>query len=240
MHLLEQVCDGLGIDKKKNYARLRSMFSRFGMPLKPENHKRTLAYRVWTPGNSKSKSFNAFHSKFKKNSSEDKVSCSDFNHIDDASHGPYQTYLEYNHSISKSDLANRGEEEDTETNTEISPGSFGDDKTKHRLPCSEQELVHDPSDTTPGKELVLVNSDIETNVSPSGTKHPALRKAHTNSSPSLTPNSLRREQWILERLQVFDIILATLNTYTRKMTYFFVLLLKTFNTHPWFLISFSG
>ncbi|XP_044496277.1 uncharacterized protein LOC123218747 isoform X2 [Mangifera indica] len=196
-----EVCDGLGIDKKKNYARLRSMFSRFGMPLKPENHKRTLAYRVWTPGNSKSKSFNAFHSKFKKNSSEDKVSCSDFNHIDDASHGPYQTYLEYNHSISKSDLANRGEEEDTETNTEISPGSFGDDKTKHRLPCSEQELVHDPSDTTPGKELVLVNSDIETNVSPSGTKHPALRKAHTNSSPSLTPNSLRREQWILERLQ---------------------------------------
>ncbi|KAJ0006939.1 hypothetical protein Pint_29068 [Pistacia integerrima] len=211
-----EVCDRLGLDKKKNYARLRSMFSRFGMPLQPENHKRTLAYRVWAPGNSNSNSFNAFHSKLKKNNSKNEVSHIDISHLDDASHGPDQTFLEYNHSTSKGDFANPGEEKDIETNTEIPSGSFGDDKTNHMLPCPEQELVHDPSDTAPGGELVLVHSEIETNVSPSETKHPALRKALTNPSPSLTPNSLRREKWILERLQVFDIITPTLNTYTRK------------------------
>jgi len=41
----------LGLNNKRNYYRLTNMVSRFGLHLQAGSHKRSMLYRVWTPGN---------------------------------------------------------------------------------------------------------------------------------------------------------------------------------------------
>ncbi|KAJ4717806.1 B-block binding subunit of TFIIIC [Melia azedarach] len=177
-----EVCERLGIDKKKNYSRFCNMFSRFRMHLQAENHKKTVAFRVWTSGNSNPRSSNAFLSKLNL----------DVSNLDDDSCGPAQTFLENNPSAAGGDFANPGDKNDVETNTEIS---------------HEQELLYEPSGMAAEGELVLSSMAVEANESPAETKLVALPKPVMNPSPSLTPNYLRREQRILERLQDDKIIL---------------------------------
>ncbi|XP_021293853.1 uncharacterized protein LOC110423806 isoform X2 [Herrania umbratica] len=68
------VCERLGIDKKRSYSRFFNMFSRFGMHLQAESHKKTTAYRVWTSGNANPKSSNAFLIKPKNPHDENEIS----------------------------------------------------------------------------------------------------------------------------------------------------------------------
>ncbi|KAJ8755986.1 hypothetical protein K2173_024531 [Erythroxylum novogranatense] len=60
-----EVCGRLGLDKKRNYPRFQNMVSRFGMHLQAENHKRTVAFRVWTSRTCNSEASNVFQSKSK-------------------------------------------------------------------------------------------------------------------------------------------------------------------------------
>lgn len=200
-----QVCDRLGIDKKKNYSRFCNMFSRFGMHLQAENHKKTVAFRVWTSGNSNSRSSNAFLSKLNV----------DIDNLDDVSHGAAQTFLENDHSTSGGDTANPGHKTDTEINTGTCCASFGEGENNCIVSCPDQELVHEPSGMAAEGEFDLVSTAMKKNVSPAETKVLAPSKPLKNPSPFLTPNYLRREQRILERLQVF--YLPSLNAYIRLL-----------------------
>lgn len=58
---LTEVCKRLKLNNKRNYSRLLSMVSRFGMHLQAETHNRSLHYRVWTPGNFTDGSSNFLH-----------------------------------------------------------------------------------------------------------------------------------------------------------------------------------
>ncbi|KAL5757388.1 hypothetical protein ACOSP7_019999 [Xanthoceras sorbifolium] len=144
-----EVCDRLGIENKKNYSRFCNMFSRFGMHLQAENHKRTVAFRVWTSENSNSKSSNAFLSKKKIVDGENEIFYFDSGNPDDVSRKPAQTFLHCDPSTSEGFFATPGETNDAETNIEISHCSFGNDKTNHMLPCpgNLQESIHEPSGT---------------------------------------------------------------------------------------------
>lgn len=199
------MCERLGIDKKKNYSRFCNMFSRFRMHLQAENHKKTVAFRVWTSGNSNPRSSNAFLSKLNL----------DVSNLDDDSCGPAQTFLENNPSAAGGDFANPGDKNDVETNTEIS---------------HEQELLYEPSGMAAEGELVLSSMAVEANESPAETKLVALPKPVMNPSPSLTPNYLRREQRILERLQVFYVIPFTVCSHKGNSSCFFFLLNSFFNS----------
>lgn len=194
-----QVCDRLGIDKKKSYSRFCSMFSRFGMHLQAENHKKTVAFRVWTSRNSNSRSSNAFLSKLH----------NDISNLDDDSNGPAQAFLENDHSTSGDDIANPGDKTDFEINTEASHASFGEGENNHVVLCPEQELLHEQSGMAAEGEFDIASTAMETNVSQAETKILALSKPPTSPSPFLTPNYLRRQQRILERLQVFYVIAFT-------------------------------
>lgn len=197
--MLVQVCDRLGIDKKKNYSRFCNMFSRFGMHLQAENHKKTVAFRVWTSRNSNSRSSNAFLSNLNV----------DMCNLDDVSHGPAQTFLENDHSTSGGDTTNPGHKTDNEINTETSRPSFEEGENNHIVSCPEQELLHEPSGMAAEGEFDLVSTAVKKKVSRAETKILALSKPLTNPSPFLTPNYLRREQRILERLQVFYFVAFT-------------------------------
>ncbi|KFK36232.1 hypothetical protein AALP_AA4G095200 [Arabis alpina] len=55
-----EVCDRLGIDKKKSYSRLYSICLKVGMHLQAESHKKTRVFRVWTSRNAGSESSDLF------------------------------------------------------------------------------------------------------------------------------------------------------------------------------------
>ncbi|KAL5728992.1 hypothetical protein ACHQM5_002006 [Ranunculus cassubicifolius] len=68
-----EVCKRLGLDNKRNYSRLLSIISRFGMHLQAENCNRTVHYRVWTSGNFPGETSNNVHGKSEYSQSHQKV-----------------------------------------------------------------------------------------------------------------------------------------------------------------------
>ncbi|KAG7997439.1 hypothetical protein I3843_01G211400 [Carya illinoinensis] len=94
-----ELCKRLGIDNKKNYNRLVNMFSRFGMELQAENHKKCVVYRVWTSRNFSSGPANAFLNKSKNVFDENKVSNLHVGNLD-ASKRSAHTFSEYDPSTS--------------------------------------------------------------------------------------------------------------------------------------------
>ncbi|XWS16178.1 hypothetical protein CRYUN_Cryun34aG0062700 [Craigia yunnanensis] len=93
------VCERLGIDKKRSYCRFFNMFSRFGMHLQAESHKKTTAYRVWTSGNSNPNSSNAFFIKSK--NANDEIEISNLDVVNsEVPDGSNQNFLECDPSTS--------------------------------------------------------------------------------------------------------------------------------------------
>ncbi|KAI9162251.1 hypothetical protein LWI28_025385 [Acer negundo] len=169
-----EVCDRLGIENKKNYSRLCNMFTRFGMHLQAENHKRTVAFRVWTSGNSNLKSSNPFISNSKIVDGENEISYLDSGNPDDVPHKPAQRY---GHSTSEGDFATLGEKKDTEINIEIPHGSFGNGRTNHMLPCpgNLQESIREPSGTDlKDGQVDVINTPILNSTSNSSTTNGEL------------------------------------------------------------------
>ncbi|GAV82693.1 B-block_TFIIIC domain-containing protein [Cephalotus follicularis] len=199
-----EVCERLGIDKKRNYSRFCNMFSRFGMHLQAENHKRTVAFRVWTSGNSNPESSGASSSLSKVVHCEHNTSYLDDGNLDLPDKSP-QPRLEYDHSIFGGDFASPVKNNDSEADADISHVSPGDGKANQLLLChgSLQELSPEQRDA----ELDIVCEGLETNVVPSATPSLAFLKSatsgvfQTNPCQALTTDAARREQRILERLQ---------------------------------------
>lgn len=206
-----EVCKRLGIDNKKNYNRLVNMFSRFGMNLQAENHKKCMIYRVWTPGNFGPESANAFLSKSKDVLDENKFSNIHVGNLD-ASKGSALICSEHDPSTSEGDVASPGKIINRQIDTELSHGSPGDGDSNHMLICPSNPLF-EPRDTVSGAELNIVSTELETNVDSSETPPPAALKPLTSGSFQrypclpLTADSARREKRILERLQEEKFIL---------------------------------
>ncbi|KAB2085857.1 hypothetical protein ES319_A05G426300v1 [Gossypium barbadense] len=199
------VCERLGIDKKRSYSRFFNMFSRFGMHLQAESHKKTTAYRVWTSGNS-CKSSNAFLIKSKNADDEKQISNLDVGHsgVPDELN---QNLLEYNPSASASDSFTPLKVNDLENGTEISCGSPGE--TNHIVLYSDntQGLPTEQSNTACEAELDLVSTESQICAAPPQPigldllRPPDSGSYQTYSSQVLTADGARREQRMLGRLQ---------------------------------------
>ncbi|GMI73201.1 hypothetical protein like AT1G17450 [Hibiscus trionum] len=206
------VCERLGIDKKRSYSRFFNMFSRFGMHLQAESHKKTTAYRVWTSGNSYCKSSNAFFIKSKDADGEKQISSLDRGHSE-APDELKQNLIEYNPSTSAVSSFTPVRVNDIENDTEISCGSPGE--TNHIVLYSDnaQRLLSENSNTPQDAELdsVIIESQIcASQPQPIGLD--LLRPSdsgsyQTYSSQVLTADGARREQRILGRLQEEKFIL---------------------------------
>ncbi|KAK6264270.1 hypothetical protein SCA6_019704 [Theobroma cacao] len=200
------VCERLGIDKKRSYSRFFNMFSRFGMHLQAESHKKTTAYRVWTSGNANPKSSNAFLIKPKNPHDENEISSFDVGNSE-VPEGSNQNFIEYDPSTSGGNFSTPMKVNDMENHTETSCGSLGE--TNHIVVYSDnmQEFPSEQSNTAFDAELDLVSAESEIHPTPSKSTCCALLKPPDSGSRQryacqvLTADGARREQRILERLQ---------------------------------------
>ncbi|XVF86888.1 hypothetical protein PTKIN_Ptkin18bG0077000 [Pterospermum kingtungense] len=194
------VCERLGIDKKRSYSRFFSMFSRFGMHLQAENHKKTTVYRVWTSGNSNSKLSNAFLIKSKNANDENDIFNLDIVNSE-VPDGVNQNFLEHDPSTSAGSFSTPVKVNDRETDTEISCGSPIETNNIDNM----REFPTERSNTALDKlDLVSRGSEIHASL-PESTclallKPPESGSCQTYSSQVLTADGARREQRILERL----------------------------------------
>ncbi|KAG6733311.1 hypothetical protein I3842_01G220300 [Carya illinoinensis] len=205
-----ELCKRLGIDNKKNYNRLVNMFSRFGMELQAENHKKCVVYRVWTSRNFSSGPANAFLNKSKNVFDENKVSNLHVGNLD-ASKRSAHTFSEYDPSTSdcvacpEGDVAHPGKMINIEVDTELSQRSPRDVDVDQMHVCLDN-LLDEPR-TVSNAELKMVSTGMETSVTSLETPPPSVVKPLNSGSYqrypclTLTVDGARREQRILERLQ---------------------------------------
>ncbi|KAL4366827.1 hypothetical protein GQ457_05G023790 [Hibiscus cannabinus] len=200
------VCERLGIDKKRSYSRFFNMFSRFGMHLQAESHKKTTAYRVWTSGNSYCKSSNAFLIKSKNSDDEKQISNLDCGHSevpDESNHN----LIDYNPSTSAGGSFTHVKVNDMENDTEISCGSLGETNQIVLYSDYARSLPSEQSNTAQDAELDLIRIESQICASPpQPIGHDLLTPAdsgsyQTFSSQVLTADGARREQRVLGRLQ---------------------------------------
>lgn len=192
------------------------MLSKFGMHLQEENHKRTTAYRVRTSANSNSKSSNAFLNISESPHHKNDTSSLDNDNSNNVSHGGALAFLEYDHSTSQGDIATTEQKDNMEADNNVTHGS-SEDGNPQGLELSGKAVAGESNLENKAMEIV-----------PSETKHLTLLNLHPSPSLSLTPDGLRRERRILERLQVSCIIQFCIS-YTRKMPHVSFFWLNLFN-----------
>lgn len=193
-----EICKRLGIDNKKNHNRLVSMFSRFGMDLQAENHKKCVAYRVWTPGRRNPESANAFSNK-PNVANDDRISTGIFDKLV-ALDRPSNNYPESDPSNLTGGIDTPKKMKIRETNTEISSGSSKD--TEANLLSNNSQVTLLESRDEGG--LDIVSAEMGRNIVLLETPPVALKPFSSGSHrrhPSLTVDSMRREKKLLERLQ---------------------------------------
>ncbi|KAG5536532.1 hypothetical protein RHGRI_024082 [Rhododendron griersonianum] len=177
---ITEICKRLGINNKRYYRRLRTMFSRFGMPLQVENHNRGLAYRVWTSENFNLEASNKFVSKPENVSNENGT----YNPPD----GNLARHEKSAQAIPELDLwtSNVNIEYDGKAHEVIEP------ELSHASPSNELQVV----------SAVAVSNVATVETSSLDLSTPRRRQSY-EKYPCLTStaSSVRREQWILLRLQ---------------------------------------
>ncbi|KAL5579539.1 hypothetical protein UlMin_011981 [Ulmus minor] len=195
-----EVCKRLGIDNKKNHNRLVNMFTRFGMYLQAENHKKCLVYRVWTPGRRNPDSANKIPDK--------SIAVNDSNvHLGnlDSLDMSAEAFLGYDLSVSTGDTSSPKKFKDSENNTDLSVGSPKNTES-NLLSSNSQRLLLESGNKLSDSGLDLVSIEMETNSGPLETP-PSMLKPHSSGSNQrypcllLTVDGARREKIILERLQ---------------------------------------
>lgn len=205
----KQVVERLGISNKKNYNRLATMWSRFGLSVQPEMQKKAMAYRLRTSEEHNSGLANAFHNK-SENANENKTAdlCVGSPNALDRS-GRNQTHSAYDCSTLKGDTASPGNVEHRDINTEPSNGypRFSESNQILLSPENPQLKFLEPRDTTDS----LLSTAMEINVTSAETLPVVLKPLGSGSDPrypclSLSEDSTRREKRILQRLQVLFII----------------------------------
>ncbi|CAH2037163.1 unnamed protein product [Thlaspi arvense] len=210
-----EVCERLGIDKKKSYSRLHSICSRVGMHLQAESHKKTRVFRVWTSRNAGSESSDLFPEKAETISRADNIPVNDF----DTSHGTgglSQTLIEHSLAVFDVDLATPARLTDSESNSGalnfVTPGRLtGSESNSGVLDCSPsnakgrnvltcrnlQESFHEIGDkvvdAAMGSPELALSEMNHLNL-------PKLGKSKVHQSHPITVENARRERRILERL----------------------------------------
>lgn len=204
-----EVCQRLGINSKANYNRFLNMFSRFGMHLQAESHKRGMAYRVWTAGNFNPVSSNAFPDKSENIFNENGVSNPHVVGYMDLHQKSAQTIQELDPSTLKTDNTTHGKTKNREIEPEPSQIFPGDGECNQMLLCpsNPQEFNHEKKDPVPDAEPDLESKAIEANDALPETSPLALSKSQGPQQGSrrrrlaLTAISAQKEQRILEWLQ---------------------------------------
>ncbi|XP_062087799.1 uncharacterized protein LOC133794533 isoform X2 [Humulus lupulus] len=196
-----KVCRRLGIDNKKNHDRLVSMFSRFGMDLQAENHKKCIVYRVWSPGRRNLQSSNAFPSEPNLSNmvNDNRLSNVDIVNLDTPDRST-EKYSEYGPLVLTGCISSP----EKVRSTDVSRGS-PQDATESNLLCNNsQEILTESKDTFSNTGLDLVSTEMETSLASSETSI-ALKPLDSESNRRypclLTVENARREKIILERLQ---------------------------------------
>ncbi|XP_002521337.2 uncharacterized protein LOC8284661 isoform X1 [Ricinus communis] len=200
-----EVCGRLGLDRKRNDSRLHNLFSRFGMHVQAENHKKTVAFRVWTPENSTPKESNAFLDK-----SKSVLGGNDHTLIVgncDVPDGSTEALVEYNHSAVEIDFATSKKPNDNkEIEAEPCNGSPDNDQTNHELLSPEKvpEFFIEPDDATSNAKIGRVSAGRDTD--PASSETTLLKLPDSGSYQAypylpLTVDGALREQRIVERLQ---------------------------------------
>ncbi|KAM1359438.1 hypothetical protein ACFX2F_046420 [Malus domestica] len=199
-----EVVERLGISNKKNYNRLATMWSRFGLSVQPEMQKKAMAYRLRTSEEHNSGSANAFHNK-SENANENKTAdlCVGSPNALDRS-GRNQTHSAYDCSTLKGYTASPGNVEHRDINTEPSNGypRFSESNQILLSPENTQLKFLEPRDMTDN----LLSTAMEINGTSAETLPAVLKPLGSGSDPrypclSLSEDSTRREKRILQRLQ---------------------------------------
>ncbi|KAG7646645.1 B-block binding subunit of TFIIIC [Arabidopsis thaliana x Arabidopsis arenosa] len=210
-----EVCERLGIDKKKSYSRLYSICLKVGMHLQAESHKKTRVFRVWTSGNAGSECSDRFPEKAENRSWENNVPINDFGTPHDTG-GLTQTSIEHSIAISDADFATPARLTDSENNSGVlhfaTPGRLTDSESNSGVPdCSPsdakrrhvltrrnlQESFHEICDKV--VDTAMGSPDLAlSEMNHLAPPKPAKPKVH-QPQPITVENS-RRERRILERL----------------------------------------
>ncbi|KAM7264039.1 hypothetical protein ACFE04_001722 [Oxalis oulophora] len=196
---LLEVCERLGIDKKKNYARFCNMISRFGMHVQAENYKKTPAYRVWTSKNPYIESSSVFSNKLEVINGENIIL-----NVDHSNLGHYgigaKKFPAYNQSTFEGGgLASPEKWDCSDVDGETLHGSPRDSETNHSLLC-RSNLLKPPqeqgeSGTGCEGELALVSTEKQTNgpSSETGFSIPSKPVDSGVNQAKLTADAARRE-----------------------------------------------
>lgn len=169
------------------------------MDLQAENHKKCVAYRVWTPGRRNPESANAFSNK-PNVANDDRISTGIFDKLV-ALDRPSNNYPESDPSNLTGGIDTPKKMKIRETNTEISSGSSKD--TEANLLSNNSQVTLLESRDEGG--LDIVSAEMGRNIVLLETPPVALKPFSSGSHrrhPSLTVDSMRREKKLLERLQV--------------------------------------
>ncbi|XP_019100866.1 PREDICTED: uncharacterized protein LOC104789391 [Camelina sativa] len=191
-----EVCERLGIDRKKIYPRLCSICSRVGMHLREESHKKTRVFRVWTSRHAASKSSsNLFPDK------DENISRvhNDFN-TPNGNSGLAKTSTKHGIAASDANLSTPASLNNAERNSGVrgcSPSNAKRRKihTRRNLQESFHEIGDKVVDAAKG--------------SPNLAEHLVLPKPAKSKvqQPHATIENSRREQRILERLNAEKFVL---------------------------------
>ncbi|XP_065866824.1 uncharacterized protein [Euphorbia lathyris] len=198
-----EVCGRLGLDRKKNDSRFHNLFSRFGMRLQAENHKKTVAFRVWSRENSNPDESNAFLEKSRIEIGGNNISTSNLDNHDIP--GRSNEVLKYSHSTSEVDFATSENPSDGRNVLELCRVSPENGQTNHVLPSPTRvsEVLQEP--TSIGSNAKLASMEKEMNAASSET---ALGSNQMLPYLPLTSDGALREKRILERLQDEKFILV--------------------------------
>lgn len=198
------------------------------MRLQAENHKRTVAFRIWTPENTNYRLSNAFLSKSKVGYGENENSHFESYNPDDVSHQSAKTFVHFEHSTSGGGIVAPGGKNYVKINIDISHMLPGPSDIQESIPVSSNVDLKDREKgtgslpvhnsngnnsttdvglegtvlTAPEGEIGAENITAEANSCQSKKKHTTIVKIGSNAHPPLTTDALRREQRILERLKV--------------------------------------
>ncbi|VVA91652.1 unnamed protein product [Arabis nemorensis] len=192
-----EVCQRLGIDKKKSYSRLLSICSRVGMHLQAESHKKTRVFRVWTSRHAGSECSNLFPDKAGKLSKANNVPINNFGTPHDTG-GLAQNSIEHSLAVSDADFPTPARSTDSESNSGVLDCSPSNAKrrnvlTRRNLQESFHEIgdkVVDAATGSPDLALAEMNHLVQ----------PKTAKPKVHQPHPITVENARRERRILERL----------------------------------------
>lgn len=182
------------------------MFSRFGIHLEAQNSKKGFVYRAWTPKNFNKIAADAFA--FKEKNVDSGSGNSKLDLVDRVA-----PYLPENFTSSSENAF--VQLNSTETLSELPCGNKGDIEADNVLASvvEAKGLLHQPEVSGPNSEVDLVVLPNEKSIVPSEASPPPSRSCKSESHQrypclSLTADGARREQRILEKVQVLSSIFS--------------------------------